>query len=726
MTTIMPADSLGQLRRFVRRYALLLFVVGMTVSMTAILSVDLGNGPGLSVEVGKPATSDVFAPQGLVFSSQLLTEEAREQARRSVGDIYSALDLSIGRNQLAQARTIFAYIDTVRADSSNPLERRVEYLQAIAEIAVNEALARTLLILTDADYERVKSDVYSIIEDLMREEIRPSQLSDFQRTARRLVSLELAPDQTAAVTELAYQFITPTVFPDEDATEQAREAAAAAIAPVMRSVSAEQRILRAGDLVTEADYELLGELGLLKQASRWPFVASMAMLSVLVAGLITLYWARFQAQRFPNTRYLAMLAILMLLFTLAARIMMGSEALAYWYPLAALSIVLAVVYDIRFAVLVTMLMAGLAGFVRPNSLELAAYLAAGGVLSALTLHDPQRVTAIFRAGLLAALGYGFVGLMFWLSHQADLDTPPLSLAYGLGNGILSSGLALAGFYILGGLFGIVTLVQLQDLSRLDHVLLRDLLRRAPGTYHHSIMVANLAEQAAERIGADSTLVRVGAFYHDIGKIARPAYFIENQEGVDPHESLDPMTSARIILGHVSEGLALAHKERLPIRIQDIIAEHHGTRVVKVFYRKAQELAGEAGAELDKRPFQYPGPQPQTRESGIVMLADAIDAASTALRPNTEKAIEKLVTSLIEEDMLDGQLEHSGLTLGDLQQLRLSFIETLKGRYHVRVQYPGNGDLLDEPAPAAPATPLREPVRARSRRLAAPRQSSAPR
>jgi len=188
---------------------------------------------------------------------------------------------------------------------------------------------------------------------------------------------------------------------------------------------------------------------------------------------------------------------------------------------------------------------------------------------------------------------------------------------------------------------------------------------------------------------------------------RPPFFTENQEGTDPHASLDPYTSARIVISHVADGLVLARKYRLPFRIQDIIAEHHGNRIVKSFYRKAKEAAGE-GAEVDPRPFRYSGPRPGTREAGIVMLADAIDATSTAVRPNTEKAIEKLVNSIFEEDILEGQLNYSGLSLGDIEQLRASFIETLKGRFHVRVQYPGN-EILTVESPAELALPAPPPA-----------------
>lgn len=703
-------------RLWARRHALPIFVISLTVGMTLILSFDLPGAGEINLAVGQPAPNDVFSPRSTTFNSEILTRQARDQASRAVPEVYSPLDLSIGRGQLTKARDVFDFISAVRADSSATLERRLEYLQAVDGISISEEVGRTLLELDQTGFDAVSNNIFSIIEELMRQEIRPSQLNDFQRTARRLAGLELTAAQTAVVTEMAYQFIVPTIFPDEEATTVARNEAAAAIQPVARTVARDQRIIRAGEIVTEIDNELLGELGLLQRDTNWWHAISMALASTFFVTLIAIYWRTFQRPYFPNGRYLGVLGGLLLLFTLAGKIMAAGDMLVYWFPIAALSLVLAVVYDTRFAILVTVLVAALIGFIRPNSLEVAAYLAAGGILTILTLKDSQRMTAFFRAGMWAAVGYIAAIICFWLIAEVDPNPTDIALPtlYAIGNGLISSALTLVGFYVLGSLFGIVTILQLQDLSRLDHPLLRELLRRAPGTYHHSIMVANLAEQAAERIGANSTLVRVSAFYHDVGKMVRPPFFVENQEGSDPHATLDPYTSVRIVISHVADGVTLARQFHLPFRVQSIIAEHHGTRVVRSFFRKAEEAAGEGG-ETDLQLFRYPGPRPSSRESAIVMLADAIDATSTAVRPNTEKAIEKLVSTIVEEDILEGQLNQSGLSMGDIEQLRASFIETLKGRFHVRVQYPGNELLMVEnlqefalPAPAAPAA-LPEPL-----------------
>jgi len=382
------------------------------------------------------------------------------------------------------------------------------------------------------------------------------------------------------------------------------------------------------------------------------------------------------------------------MFLLSAKLLTANRnVFTYLYPSAALSIIIAVIFEVRLSILVTIVQAGLVGYIAQGSLEMAAYAAVGGILAVLTLRDAQRINALFRAGLMAAVGYVTVVLIFSLPEGIQAAELLTLIIFAIVNGaILSSGLSLAGVYIIGSVFRIVTPLQLQELSRLDHPLLQELLRRAPGTYHHSIMVANLAEQAAEKVKANSSLVRVGAFYHDVGKMNRPPFFIENQNGSNPHDNLDPYSSARIIMCHVTDGLELARRYRLPNRIRNFIGEHHGDRILKSFYYKAMELA-ENGEEVDIARFRYEGPKPRSRETGIVQLADSVEATSSALRPSTEDEIAKLVRRIIDEHLEEGQLDESGLSLADVKLIRESFIETLQGRFHVRIKYPGNDELM---------------------------------
>jgi len=261
------------------------------------------------------------------------------------------------------------------------------------------------------------------------------------------------------------------------------------------------------------------------------------------------------------------------------------------------------------------------------------------------------------------------------------------VAAGVANGVFSASLTLIGFFLAGNFLGITTSLQLHELARPTQPLLRQLLLRAPGTYHHSLMVSNLAEQAAERIGADALLTRVGAYYHDVGKIVRPYFFVENQmNGMNVQNRLDPRISAQIIISHVKDGLDLARKHRLPGDVRAFIPEHQGRGVIKYFYNQALEQA-EDPSLVDEDDFRYPGPKPQSRETAIVMLADSCEAAVRAAHPTSAEEIDKIVHRIISEKLTSGELDECDVTTRDLDQVRSAFVEMLHGVFHPRVKYP---------------------------------------
>ncbi len=700
-------------RRFLNEAGPWLYALLLGLALTLIFSISLFQRSAVTAVVGEPAPADIYAPVTYSYTSEVLTAQARQDAANGVSDQYTPLDGDIGRAQLTLARQFFNFVDTVRADSQATPAKKIEYLRAVETITIDDAVASDLLALSDEEYEAAKFETLEIIDLVMRQEIRESQLRDAQRAARREASLNLTSAQENIVTSIAPQFIVPNVFLDVEATQAQKEEAAAAVEPVTRTVYQGQQIVSAGTIITDAHVELLTQLGLLEERVEWEGIASTFLASLLASVLITLYWQQYATVIGKSRRYLSALTTLILIFAFIAKILpSGPNYMLYWYPMAALSMLVAVLFNVNMAIVITAVVAGLIGFsVANQSLEMALYFAAGGLLSVLTLRDAQRINAFFRAGVIAAVGYMVVILMFRIPQDIGAFEVAQLMLFGLANGVLSAALTLAGFYLMGGVFRMTTTLQLQDLSRLDHPLLQELLRRAPGTYHHSIMVANLAEQAADRVKANSTLVRVGAFYHDIGKMERPEYFTENQEGLNPHDNLDPYESARIIISHVPDGLALAKEYRLPDRIRDFIAEHHGERLVWGFYRKAVAQADGDESQVDVERFRYPGPRPRCRESGIVMLADATEATSSALRPNSGKAIEKLVNKIIDDDVMQGQLNNTGLTMKDIQIVRESFIETLKGRFHVRVKYPGNEQIEEQsivPDEESPPAQLPEP------------------
>jgi putative nucleotidyltransferase with HDIG domain len=262
------------------------------------------------------------------------------------------------------------------------------------------------------------------------------------------------------------------------------------------------------------------------------------------------------------------------------------------------------------------------------------------------------------------------------------------LSSGFLGGLVSAGLTLIFFFLIGNMTHIVTHIQLLELSRPTHPLLADLLRRAPGTYHHSLVVGNLAEQAAIRVGANAFLCRVGAYYHDVGKMARPYFFTENTPpGVSLHENLDPETSAQAIISHVTEGLRLAKKHRLPQVIHHFIAEHHGTELVSYFYHQAVQDADGDESQVERGRFCYPGPKPQTKETAILMLADASEATVRSVQPQSNDEIDSIVRKTIANRMKSGQFDECDMTMRDLEQVRIAFNEVLQGVSHPRVKYP---------------------------------------
>jgi cyclic-di-AMP phosphodiesterase PgpH len=698
-------DSIRNWPTWVRQnWRLLAVTLVLFLAFTLTLTLDFSPGSQVEITLGERAAQEIFSPVDHSYVSSVLTSQLREQAALAVPDIYTAPDLGAGRAQNLKAQAIFAFIEVVRADPLADRNTKIRYLQAIEQLVIEQQVADDLLSLSQADYNTAKTAVLAIVGEIMLEPVREEEESEARRAARGRVNFNWTAAQERIVTTLSPQFIVANSFLNEEATDLLRAEAAAAVTPVQRTITQGESIIRVGRVIDEADIEMLEELGLLQVATDWWAIGSTTLASLLTVVLIMIYWYQYLNHSHESPRQLLLFAGLLIVAVIGMRLMLSAGGLfVYLFPMAALSLLLAALFDARLSLFVTIVLATLAGHSVGNSLEFTMYTAVGGLVAVMTLRDTQRLSAIFRAGLAAASGNVAVILLFHLSGDPVWFDFFGLLLMGLVNGLISASLTLAGFYMLGSLFGVLTSLQLQDLARLDHPLLQELLRRAPGTYHHSIMVANLAEQAAERIKANSALVRVGAFYHDVGKMNRPPFFIENQEGgSSPHDSLDPYSSARIIISHVSDGLQLARRYRLPTRLHDFIAEHHGDRVLKTFYQKARELAVDAD-EVDINRFRHKGPRPRSRETGIVQLADAIEATSSALRPNTEAAIEKLVSGLVDEHLKEGQLDQSGLTLGDIRRVRESFIETLKGRFHMRVIYPGNEELMVQPAGPAAAS-----------------------
>lgn len=675
-----------------RRAIWLLTLGGATVAAAiAILAVPVGSpAGGLTLNVGDVTTADIVAPRSVTYLSQVQTEAARAAAAAAVPDVYDPPDSRVTRQQVARLQQVFNYISSVRADAFATREQKTLDLSAVNDFSIGAALAAELLDLTDAEWAAVQSETIAVIERVMGDKVRADRVQDARNQLPALVSVSLPESQANLVTVLATPFIAANSFFNEAATNAAREAAREAVSPISQTFVQGQTVISRGRVVSEADIEAVTALGLVQPALQWQEATSDAISVLIAAAIFVLYMRRFNPGFFKSTRLMLYVAFLFLLFLLGARIIVpGRTVLPFLFPSAAFSMLIAVTLGPNVAIALSALLAALVGLIASGRLDVTAYTAVGGVVAALALGRAERVNSFFWAGLTAAAANVGVILVFRLPDPSS-DTIGIAtlLAASLINGLASAAGTLAGFFVLGSIFDITTSLQLIELARPNHSLLQYLLRQAPGTYQHSLQVANLAEQAGERIGANTTLIRVGALFHDVGKAIHPEYFVENQiEGQNPHEGLLPDISAQCIIEHVPNGLKMAEKHRLPRVVRDCIAQHHGTNLTFFQYQRAVAAAGGDESQVDKTKFRYPGPKPQTKETALLMLADGCEAKSRSDRPRTEAEIEKIVKYIIDRSLSASQLDECDLTLRDIKLIRESFNETLKGFFHSRIVYP---------------------------------------
>ena len=397
-----------------------------------------------------------------------------------------------------------------------------------------------------------------------------------------------------------------------------------------------------------------------------------------------------------------MIGLLLLASVFSLKLTADRAWLPYALPLAAIGMLVTVLLDAGAAVILTALIAIVAAAVNGGGLELAAYVMLGGIAGIVGVRRGERLSVFLQAGVGVFAVQSLVVITFALLGDQDI--------YGILQLILAAAVSAGGsavaavgsFAVIGSVFGIVTSFQLLELANPSQPLLRRLLIETPGTYHHRLMVGNLAERAAEVIGADPLLARVAAYYHDVGKIANPGFFIENQAGGDNiHDELDPETSAQMLKSHISEGIDLAYKSGLPKAIIAFIPQHHGTMVMGYFYARAREQAAasyggletaegrKAADAVDKRKFRHGGPKPQSREAAIIMLADSTEASVRSLASRDEAAIRAMVARIIEDRICDDQFDECDLTLRDIERIREAFVAQLLGMYHQRVAYPQN-------------------------------------
>jgi hypothetical protein len=701
-----PSQGEWQRRRVIIVAVLLLATLAF--SMAALMIPFFTSQINSQLKTGEVANREIVAPRSISYTSDILTGRQQDSAEQSIAAIYSPPDTSIARHQLERLRATLAYVTSVRADTFASDEQKLADLAALEEIHLDLETAQSILDLSDSRWQAVQQESIVVLEQVMRATIREDRLDDARQSIPALVSLSLPEDQAAMVAELVNGFVAPNSLYNETLTEAARQQARESVAPVERSYVQGQTIILRGQIISDTDIEALEQFGLVKPETRWQDIVSAAALVLLTIVYLFVYLRR-NPELTHDLRGLAVIIILFLIFLIGGRLLVSSQSMIpYIYPIAAYGLVVASLFGARTALVFSLPLCVLYAYDSSNALELTLYALLGSYSGIFALGPARRITSFFWAASAIAFSEAMIILAFRLPlPNVDLIVVAALLGIALVNGIASSSLTVLLQYILAQFLGMTTALQLMEISRPDHSLLQFVLRNAPGTYQHSLQVSNLAEQAAEIIGADTLLTRVGAIYHDCGKALNPYFFIENQlpGNENPHDKIDAATSAQTIIRHVTDGLDLARKHRLPRRIHDFIGEHHGTMLTRYQFAKAIEAAGGDETQIDENLFRYPGPRPRSRETAILMLADGSEARVRAERPTDEKELHRVIKSVVENRLSAGQLDETTLTLRDLDEIIDSFTTTLRGIYHPRLEYPDTKKELPAQTTDVPTVPI---------------------
>jgi cyclic-di-AMP phosphodiesterase PgpH len=695
---------LDRVAAFTRRDAVRLAVAAVLLitGLTAVLSIDdLPRAVDLSM--GDLATTDVRAPRALVFESETETVAARQAARDAVPPQYdykAETAAALTRRQLDVLAILLAPVDAAFAPGVSAEERQVALSEALPGLTLSSR--KTLYALAPERWSLTGAEATRVLGLVQRDPLRDAELEAARRNLGERFSAALTDDERGLATEIVGPLLVPNATYSEALTSDARDAAAAAVGPVSYTIRQGEVIVDAGKQVTALEIAKLGAFGLTEARLDVARLAGWFLLAALVVVLLLAWTWRYRQELWHRARALALLGLVLLVTALAYKLTAGRSIMPFFVPGAGASMLVAILLGAGPATMVTAMVAILAGAANGLSLEIAAYVFIGGMTGVIAVRRGDRVGVFLQAGLAIVVAGVVVVSIFSLLGARDLTGVlqlwGASLAAGVGSAIATVGT----FQAVGNLFGILTVFQLLELANPSQPLLRRLLLETPGTYHHSLMVGNLAERAAEAIGADPLMARVAAYYHDVGKLANAGAFIENQAGAgNVHDELEPDVSAQVLKAHVADGIDIAYRAKLPRPLIAFIPQHHGTTRLAYFWAKAREsaaaalggletAAGRAAADaLDERRFRHNGPRPQSREAAILMLADGVEASVRSLSSQDEPTIRTMVGRIIEERLDDGQFDECDLTLRDLERIREAFVAQLLGMYHQRIAYPGN-------------------------------------
>ncbi len=639
-----------------------------------------------SLRVGEVASSTFVAQRTVSYQDRELTQAARKKAGSTVVPAYK-IDTSTARERRNEASAFLAAIAPIAASNRTVPAKLALMRRMLPSGLVPEALQQ-IASIGARGFPYVRRESVALLEQAEAWRFNSSQVPSYEAALLSTIPARVPAPSHTAIAEILATFLYPTQVLDIAATERKQSQVEAAVPPVVSTVYSGQVVVRQGDIVTASVMAKLAALGLQNRHIQWQDVAGSLLFSVLIVATLFWYLHAFHAAVTVNPRLLILIDASILSTVVGARLLAENHVLLpFFLPVAAASTFAAALIAPEACVVMTLAMAVLAGWVVAGSFELTMYYFLTGTAGVLAIRHVRQLKQFIFAGVYIAV-FGLATVLAFGLVDRVYDVAALQgyiLAAGF-NGFVSSALALGAFALLSNLFGVTTSLHLLELGQPSHPLLRRLMARAPGTYNHSLILASMVEHAAEEIGANSLAAKLGALYHDIGKSVNPHCFVENQLGMgNIHDDLRAEESARIIRGHVSAGMRMARQHRLPRVVLDAIAEHHGTMTISYFLHKAQTENPDVPVDLAL--FSYAGPRPQSKETALLMLADACESAVRASPDHSSAKIEDVVHRIFQDRMESGQLDECPLTLHDIDVIERAFRAVLNGLYHPRVEYP---------------------------------------
>ncbi|MCP3741350.1 HD family phosphohydrolase [Rossellomorea sp. BNER] len=647
------------------------------------------------------------------------TQEKREKAAEEVEPVYVHNNEQLP-NRIALVDSIFTLVKDVNKEST-PEKDTGENSEATKVPTLDEKLAtlktkltanvkeditkelsdedlKSLLSLSQEELERVNIFIVSQLKTVMDEKVYDEELTDAKGKMEQYLKMSNFSEKVIqSMVSIGRLAVAPTEIYNEELTEEKRIAAMEA---VEKEIILEGTIIvREGEMVTHEMYRQLELLGLLSDGGSLKIYLGLGIFVFVCIGSI---YYHFYNWNLPEERKQNRLILLSLIFVISLILMkivglmneLELDKVGFLYPAALAGMLIRIMLNERVAMLVVMILAACGSIVfhyeisGAIDIEMAMYILFSGLAGVLFLSNRRQRSNILQAGLsVSAVNVLIIFFLIFLRGAQYSEVEYMYfVVYAFVSGISSAVLTIGFLPFFEAGFGILSAMRLVELSNPNHPLLKKILTETPGTYHHSVMVANLAESACEAIGANGLLARVGCYYHDVGKTRRPHFFIENQMNMgNPHDRLSPETSRNIIISHATDGAEMLRKHKLPKEFIEIAEQHHGTTLLKFFYHKAKEQ----GKDVNEEDYRYPGPKPQTKEAAIISVADSVEAAVRSMKSPTAEEIKKLVDNIVKDRLQDGQFDECDLTLKELQVVKKTLCETLNGIFHSRIEYPEN-------------------------------------